>query len=221
MNWGLHIKRLRLEKGLTQGELSRKSGIGRSHLSRIELGHFQSHKQNDLASLARGLDMSSTKLSSIIYSETTENKTTTLSSLLSEAKELSEKLQILEIPIRGHIPAGLPANMDKTLGYLSIPTEQLDEGINRDNLFALRVDGESLIGDSIYNEDFLLVSPTKIIDDGKIYIIRMGDELVARHVVGFGNKYRLTSSNCEFAEIEVDDMEILGRLVLSGRWKKH
>ena len=39
MNLGESIRRIRLEKGLSQGEMQKRTGILRSYLSRVENGH--------------------------------------------------------------------------------------------------------------------------------------------------------------------------------------
>jgi transcriptional regulator with XRE-family HTH domain len=67
MNWGLIIKRLREQKGLTQAELSELAGVERSHLSRIETGAYQSFKEDTIKGLARGLGISLAELSQEIY----------------------------------------------------------------------------------------------------------------------------------------------------------
>ena len=39
MNLGVSIRRIRQEKGLSQGEMQKRTGILRSYLSRVENGH--------------------------------------------------------------------------------------------------------------------------------------------------------------------------------------
>ena len=39
MNLGESVRRIRLEKGLSQGEMQKRTGILRSYLSRVENGH--------------------------------------------------------------------------------------------------------------------------------------------------------------------------------------
>jgi len=40
MNYGIKIKELRKQAGMTQDELSNKSGISQEHISRLENGKF-------------------------------------------------------------------------------------------------------------------------------------------------------------------------------------
>jgi len=57
--------------------------------------------------------------------------------------------------------------------------------------------------------------------DGKIYIVRLGNEVCARHVFKLDDSLRLASSNGEYKEMLANEVEILGRLILTGRWKRH
>jgi transcriptional regulator with XRE-family HTH domain len=66
-NWGFKIKRLRESKHLTQEELADKAGIGRSRLSRIELGHYKSPSPEVLPKLAKGLNIDFNSLKIIVY----------------------------------------------------------------------------------------------------------------------------------------------------------
>ena len=55
--WGLKVKRLRLEKGLTQDELAAKSGVPASHISRIEHGKQKTGQISTARKLAHGLNV--------------------------------------------------------------------------------------------------------------------------------------------------------------------
>ena len=66
-NWGIIVKKLREERHLSQEELADKSGIGRPHLSHIELGKIKDAKTNVLNKLAKGLNMSISDLVKIVF----------------------------------------------------------------------------------------------------------------------------------------------------------
>jgi transcriptional regulator with XRE-family HTH domain len=76
INWGFVIKRLRVEKGLTQEELAEKVGISRSLLSRYEIGDVEAVTQERLNKLATALEMTLEQLTQEIYgkpSDTAQN----------------------------------------------------------------------------------------------------------------------------------------------------
>jgi transcriptional regulator with XRE-family HTH domain len=55
MSLGKYIKAVRLNRGLSQWELSRLSGLGRSHISRLELDDYDNPTAETFLSLARAL----------------------------------------------------------------------------------------------------------------------------------------------------------------------
>ena len=55
MSLGKHIKDLRMQRGLSQWELSRLSGLSRSHLSRLELDSYDRSSAKTFLALARAL----------------------------------------------------------------------------------------------------------------------------------------------------------------------
>lgn len=67
INWGFKVKALREKMGMIQTELADKSGLKRSHLSRIELGDYQDAKTDVLEKLAKGFGMSLKELRRYIY----------------------------------------------------------------------------------------------------------------------------------------------------------
>ena len=56
MNLGESIRNIRQEKGLSQGEMQKRTGILRSYLSRVENGHTVPKLEN-LERWAKGLDV--------------------------------------------------------------------------------------------------------------------------------------------------------------------
>ncbi len=55
MSLGKYIKEVRLSRGLSQWELSRLSGLGRSHISRLELDDYQHPSAETFLALAKAL----------------------------------------------------------------------------------------------------------------------------------------------------------------------
>lgn len=54
---GQNVKRLRLERGMSQTKLAKKAGMksGKVHVCRLEMGRYQTASLPTLAGLARGL----------------------------------------------------------------------------------------------------------------------------------------------------------------------
>jgi SOS-response transcriptional repressor LexA len=126
------------------------------------------------------------------------------------------------VPIIGYITAGIPVPTEQQdLG--KIPVSKLDlSGVSKmSGVFGLIVSGDSLIGDEIQDRYTVIVDPNPDIIDGKIYIVKVGTEYVARHLHRENGYVILTSSNGKYEKMQVKEVEIKGRVVLSGTWKRH
>lgn len=66
-NWGYYIKALRESKGMTQGELAAKTGLSRSHISRIETGAYKYSSQDTFQRLATGFGLSPNELTEVTH----------------------------------------------------------------------------------------------------------------------------------------------------------
>jgi transcriptional regulator with XRE-family HTH domain len=53
--FGEHIRRLREDRGLSQAELGRRAGLGRSHILRIESGERRKLQASTIMRLAKAL----------------------------------------------------------------------------------------------------------------------------------------------------------------------
>jgi SOS-response transcriptional repressor LexA len=228
MSLGKKIRELREGMGWSQEELSRRAGLKRGHLSRLETDDYKRPSADTFLRLASALKVEPTEL--FEAAGYTQGKRATavvgngrrpLEAILKEAQERYELLETVEIPIVGYVPAGYPEHIEEKIeGHIAIPREYL--GSTSRGLRALRAHGESLAGDDIHDGDILVVEPTPAeLIDGKIYILRLHDEVVARHVYQDKDKVRLVSSKGEFEEIETKEVEILGRVILAGNWKKY
>ncbi len=219
---GSLLKRLREQKGVTQGQLSRDSGIDRAYISQIESGKTVSIRVDTAKALAKGLGVSP----EVFFTDANiDDKILPkpFSSLIRDLQEKYEALELIEIPLLGSVPCGTPFPAEQqTEGHVYIARDELAGIINPSKLYALRVTGNSLSNDGIYEGDNIIVDPTqKELVDGKIFVVRLENEVCARHICIKQGLICLVSSNSDYKVLTPDQIEILGSVVLSGRWKKH
>lgn len=172
---GATLKRLREARGLSQTKLSSLSGIDRGYISQLESGRRIGISVRTARTLAKSLGVSP----SVFLEETLPSK----QPIAAILHELSERMELTEVPILGTIPAGYPFPIDEqSEGYVSIPLELLAGVAEVGKIYALRVTGHSLDGDGIADGDLLLIDPgQKSLTDGKIYALRLDNECVVRH----------------------------------------
>lgn len=220
--WGHRIKELRESKGYTQQEFAERAGIKLSHLSRLELGHYQSLKDDTREAIARAFEMTPAALSAYLYGGGLEVKEAPADyDPVAVIRQRLEAAETVPIPIRGYVSAGSPfPEEQQDLGNAPVARAQLGGIEKTDRLFALKVCGDSLSGDDIQDGDLVIVEPGAALVSGKIYIVKIGSEFVARHLHLEDGAVVLTSSNGKYARMKLTDLEIAGRVVLAGNWRK-
>jgi len=203
---------------LSQQELAILIGRNYSYISRLEKGQYKLTSPETITNLARVFKIKEEVLFNAIIGKRKVSAVSAPSNPESLLRELNA-LVCVQIPVRGSVPAGYPAFREETIEeYISITKE--DVGMKARGLYALRVDGDSLEGDNIYDGDLVIIEPHPELENGKIYIVRLGDEVLVRHVYKEENKLRLVSSNSHYEDINLKGCEILGRVILSGKWRR-
>ncbi|HSW58880.1 MAG TPA: LexA family transcriptional regulator [Dehalococcoidales bacterium] len=100
MSLGEYIKSIRHRRGLSQWELSRLSGLTRSHLSRLELNDIEDPSAETFISLARALKIHPNDLYQAAgYIEENARFRRTLDKTPEEAFEELEKLTLHPVPV--------------------------------------------------------------------------------------------------------------------------
>ncbi len=118
--------------------------------------------------------------------------------------------KVNQVPILGRVTAGMPVlAVEDIEGYIPIK-ESFSRGRN---LFALRIDGESMLNAGIYDGDIVIVNKTPVAENGSIVIAMVEDEATCKRFYKENGHYRLQPENDEFEPIIVDEVEILGTVI--------
>jgi repressor LexA len=114
------------------------------------------------------------------------------------------------VPYYGRIHAGEPALLpEHRVGFLTMDRRFLPT----DDVFFLRIKGESMVGRGIFEDDYVLVSPSTRAKDGDIVAARLGEEATVKTLTHRGSTVVLEPANDEERAIEVgprDDFAVLG-----------
>lgn len=215
---GETLKAVRTERGLSQKALARLAGITSSYIVLLEANKRQHVSWSTAVKLATIL-----RVEAGIFLR--DDSLLTLShrppeAIIAELQQSLQHIQVIELPICGPVPAGYPETKEQEIeGYVSVPKNELAN--TKRGLYALRVNGDSLEGDGINDGDIVVVEPDPDIIECKIYIIMLQNQVVARHLQKVRGRYKLLSSNNKYKVIDPDEIDIQGRVILSGRWRKH
>ena len=136
------------------------------------------------------------------------------------------KVRITDIPIYGHIPAGMSALTEQSIeGYISLDMGSANVLKNRGTL-ALRVRGDSMIGAHIVDGDIVILEDKKEVHNGDIVAALIdGETSLKRYVVERGRPY-LKAENPRYPDlVPARELRIQGVMVSlirkQGRRKRH
>ncbi len=114
------------------------------------------------------------------------------------------------VPYYGRIHAGEPSLLpEHREGYITMDRRFLPS----EQVFFLKVKGESMIGRAIENGDFVMIDPVAKAEDGSIIAARLGDEASVKTLTHDGSTVVLKPANPADRDISVgpqDDFSILG-----------
>ena len=96
------------------------------------------------------------------------------------------------IPILGSVAAGEPILAQENIDQRVNIDELLDV---KDNIFILRISGDSMVDEGILDGDFVLVQPGRQIENGQIAVVLLDDEATVKTVYFQKNRIALKPAN--------------------------
>lgn len=233
--FGQLLKRLIAEAHTSQRQLAKNSGVDLSYINRLandkaggigrdianSLAPHLRVKPSELIAASAGEDV---KIEADIKQKTLED----LSNIKESIAEIEERLrsphpQTVRLPDYGAIPCGTPWDASQApVEYMDIPLE-FTNGINPKRLLILHASGDSMIEEDIYDRDVVLVDKEAEFIDGKTYAVRIpGDGYTIKKAYRTpDNRIRLVPANRNYSEKVVSDSDIIGRVIISFKLKRH
>ncbi len=132
----------------------------------------------------------------------------------------------LTIPVVGRIVASEPVPIPSSDFALfdaettvQVPESLIPFNVQKENLFALEVDGDSMIDAMVNDGDLIIMKPVREARNGEMVAVRLKDqnETTLKHFYREGDRVRLQPANPTMDPIYVDsssDLEIQGSVVL-------
>ena len=128
---------------------------------------------------------------------------------LNRSIRIAGEEKVNQIPIMGRVTAGLPVlAVEDIEGYVPV-TENLKRGRE---LFALRIDGESMINAGILNGDSVLVKQQSDAKNGDMVVAMVEDSATVKTFYRENGHIRLQPENYTMDPIIVDDCTIIGKV---------
>ncbi len=119
----------------------------------------------------------------------------------------------IRVPLLGLVPAGAPQEAFDVSGEsMDVPDWMI--GRRRGNVFCIRVQGKSMIDAYIDDGDHVLLERTDTASPGEMIVARLADGSVTlKRLRREGGRTLLVPENPAFAPFEVDELQVVGRVV--------
>ena len=113
------------------------------------------------------------------------------------------------VPLVGRVTAGLPIlAVENIEDYLVLPQNML----GRDEMFCLRVQGESMIDAGIMDGDIVVLRKQDTAENGEIVVALVDDEATLKRIFYEEDRVRLQPENTTMDPIYVESATVLGKL---------
>jgi repressor LexA len=129
--------------------------------------------------------------------------------VLESANNVIDK-KVVQVPIVGRVTAGQPILAQENIeDTFPLPLDY----VNDDNVFLLKVRGESMINAGILNGDLILVRQQNTAINGEIVVAMIGDEATVKRFFREKTLIRLQPENALMEPIYSQDVKILGKVI--------
>lgn len=164
-NFSLRLKKALEMRGVSQSELSKRTGINKSSISTYLKGEYKA-KQDKVDLIARALDVSPAWLMGFDIQPSGESND-------------HEQINGVKIPVIGTVAAGIPITaITDVEDWEEIPEAMAKTG----SYFALRIKGQSM-EPRICNGDVVIVKQQSDVDTGDVAIVLVnGDEATVKEI---------------------------------------
>lgn len=132
-------------------------------------------------------------------------------------QEPYQRKEMIDIPIVGKVTAGIPILAEESIeDYLTIP---LDFVNSTNELFILKVQGDSMIEAGIHDKDLAIIEKCSTASNGDIVVALIENEATIKRFYKENGHIRLQPENSTMDPIIVPDCKVLGKL--SGIYRKY
>ena len=201
-NIGKLIFNRRTELDLTMKELADKVGVAEGTISRWESGEIKNMRRDKIKALAKALQISPKLL--MDWNEEDEVGLPPYDNVIPIKKK--------SFPVIGTIAAGTPIDAEQNIETYVPEDEDLDAD------YALRVKGDSMIGDDINDGDIVFIRQQPDVEDGEIAAVYVDGGATLKRVFKIGESVQLRSSNSKYKPMNFtaencEEFKVLGKAV--------
>ena len=120
----------------------------------------------------------------------------------------------IKVPLVGTVAAGVPILAQQNIEtYITCDLEQ-----KGGELFALRVQGDSMVNAGILEGDIIIARRAQTADNGEIVVALIEDEATVKRLFRNGRQVELRAENESYAPIITNEVSLLGKVVSVMRY---
>lgn len=192
---GERIRMLRKDRNLTQEEVGKYIGTTKQTLFKYETNIITNIPIDKIDLLSKLFNVSP---GYIMGWEKTN----------LQLRSLKEDNQSKSVPLLGNIAAGTPILAEENIERFFV----LDTYVHAD--FALRIHGDSMIDEGIYNEDIVFIRQQPDVENGEIAAVLIDDSATLKKVYKQNGTLILQAANSKYQPriYNEGDIRILGKL---------
>lgn len=118
--------------------------------------------------------------------------------------------EYINVPIVGKVSAGVPIlAVENIEDHFPIPLEYVHD----DDVFMLKIEGDSMIGAGILNRDLVLVRQQRTANNGDIVVALIDDSATVKTFYKEDDYFRLQPENTKYKPIFCTDISIVGKVI--------
>lgn len=200
------LKDLRRQRNMSQEDLGSLLGVQKAAVCKYEVGRVP--LPNDV--LVKLCDLFG------VTSDYLLGRDELVTPLFKQRPSLPASFRPVEgavgVPLVGRVHAGLPILAEENISeYIPVPACDVVAG----EYFYMEVEGDCMEGEFIPEGALVLVRLQPTVENGRIAVVRIGDEVLLRKVKLMGNMLMLIPANTRYEPMIVprDTAEIVGRVV--------
>jgi repressor LexA len=118
--------------------------------------------------------------------------------------------EVVNVPVVGQVAAGEPLlAVENITGYFPIPAEF----VPKEEVFMLKVKGESMVNAGIYDGDQIIVKRQNTASNGEVIVALVDDSATVKRFYKENSHIRLQPENDFMEPIIVDSCDIIGKVI--------
>ncbi len=199
------LKELRTARGITQDELGAMLGVQKAAICKYETGRVALPN----SCLVRLVEIFSVSADYILG----RDDVTPLPKRMREKITASPKeTNVVPVPLVGMVHAGEPMLAEECIQeYIPVSAGEVYDG----DYFFMEVVGDCMLGDHIVEGAVVLVKRENEMIDNRIYVVRIGDEVLLRRIKRIKRSVALIPSNNAYDPMILSegDIHVVGRVV--------